>query len=207
MANSSDNQLVEIFKWSILAYLMRDGFIAYAAGAILSPFIIAGVISKLGFGKSGIIAGSSAARMMALYNGYVPAGSIVSTFQSVGAAGLGLGGIVVVGLGGVAVAIAIKKGLQELETFLTVTCENNEYPMVIFDINVKSNEDKKLLSIFNGFVFAQKLTEKRVRHFEFLIGEGSDILRNLLADKYGMDALTLTQNGFLLILRDFSSKI
>ncbi|CAG8636789.1 707_t:CDS:1 [Acaulospora morrowiae] len=202
MTNNSNIPLV--FKWINLAYLMKDGFITYTAGAILSTFVITWVISKLGFNKSDTVAGSNAARMMSLHNEYVPAGSLGSNFQSVDTTGLSSGRIIVAGLG---VAIAIKKGLQELETFLTIKYENDEYPIVIFDINVKSNEDKKLLSILNGFVFAQKLTEKRVRHFEFIIDEGSDILLNFLIDKYGKNALTLTQNGFLLILRDFSSKI
>ncbi|CAG8623866.1 6904_t:CDS:1 [Acaulospora morrowiae] len=209
MTNFSNILLEDFFKVFISIYLTKDGFIKFTAvtgSVLLSPYVFAKAVTKLGFTKAGITAGSIAAWMMSLHRGYVPAGGPVSTLQSVGASGLGFRGTAAClgGALGVAVVIAIKK---ESETFLIIKCENNEHPIVILEINVKSNENKKLLSILEGFVLAQKVVEKRVRHFKFIIGEGSDILQSFLVDKYGSAALTLTQNGFLLILRDFSSKI
>src|SRR6266540_4259061 len=48
------------------------------AGFALGPPIAAGVIGLLGFGSSGIAAGSIAAWMMSLHRGAVAAGSLVS---------------------------------------------------------------------------------------------------------------------------------
>ncbi|RIA92806.1 hypothetical protein C1645_764126 [Glomus cerebriforme] len=47
--------------------------------------MVSGIVAALGFGEAGIAASSIAAWMMSLYSGFVPAGSLVSILQSVGA--------------------------------------------------------------------------------------------------------------------------
>jgi len=72
----------------------------YAAAAVggvalgvAAPFAVMGVVSALGFGSGGVVAGSTAAGMMsaeaAAAGGGVAAGGVVATLQSIGAAGLG----------------------------------------------------------------------------------------------------------------------
>lgn len=62
-----------------------------AAAAISTPFAILGAVGAMGFGAGGIAVESFGAWMMSLYGGLTPAGGIVATLQSIGAAGLGLG--------------------------------------------------------------------------------------------------------------------
>lgn len=62
-----------------------------AAAAISTPFAIMGAVGAMGFGAGGIAVESFGAWMMSLYGGLTPAGGIVATLQSIGAAGLGLG--------------------------------------------------------------------------------------------------------------------
>jgi len=68
-----------------------------AAAAIVAPFAATAIVSALGFGYSGIAAGSVGAGMMsaeatAAAGGAIAAGGAVATLQSVGAAGLGIAG-------------------------------------------------------------------------------------------------------------------
>nr|CAG8577359.1 2399_t:CDS:2 [Entrophospora candida] len=96
--------LANIFKSIILDTFMRDGLItttATIAGFALGPVVIGGVVRALGFGEDGIAAGSIAAWHMSLHRGTVAAGSLVANLQSIGAAGLGVGGFIVAGLGGI----------------------------------------------------------------------------------------------------------
>ena len=87
------------------------------AGVALGPAAIGGLVATLGFGEAGIAAGSIAAWMMSLHRGYVAAGSLVAILQSVGAAGLGIGGLIAAGAGGGLFAGLIAKSLlQILET-------------------------------------------------------------------------------------------
>ncbi|CAG8611546.1 13131_t:CDS:1 [Acaulospora morrowiae] len=232
MTNLSDIPLVDVFKGVILDHLMRDGFLrrppenffikhrakiltcaAVTGGALLGPFAITGAVAALGFGQAGIVAGSTATWMMSLYRGYVTAGSLVSILQSVGAAGLGAGGVIAANLGGGvlggAVASAISSilesnsdELRELETFLTIRCENDAHTTMVLDINFTGNEDEKLLSLLRGFDLARQVAGSRVGQFKFIIGEGSNILYNFLVDNYGGDRVTLTTPISFLNLND-----
>ncbi len=65
------------------------------------------VISAVGFGKAGVVAGSTAAGIQSSIGGAVAAGSYFATFQSLGALGLGICGTVALPVAiGTGVAIA-----------------------------------------------------------------------------------------------------
>ncbi|XP_033110903.1 interferon alpha-inducible protein 27-like protein 2A [Anneissia japonica] len=70
-------------------------FLLPAAGAVGGVLAAAGVPSLLGFGATGIAAGTAAAGMMSASaiasGGGVVAGGVVATMQSIGAAGLTAG--------------------------------------------------------------------------------------------------------------------
>ena len=72
--------------------------------AIAAPFAVMGVVGAMGFTSGGIAAGSMAAGMMSAEavaaGGAIAAGGTVATLQSIGAAGLGVGGVLAsVGVG------------------------------------------------------------------------------------------------------------
>ncbi|EFP89145.2 hypothetical protein PGT21_016102 [Puccinia graminis f. sp. tritici] len=70
-------------------------------GAVASPFLTQASIAAAGFGAQGIVAGTPAAALMASYGGSVGSGSACAILQSIGAAGLGVGGVAVAaGVGG-----------------------------------------------------------------------------------------------------------
>ncbi|KAL3832784.1 hypothetical protein ACJMK2_024397 [Sinanodonta woodiana] len=83
-----------------------------AATALMAPFAIPAGVATIGFTAVGIMKGSIAAGMMASYGGLVSSGSVVAVMQSIGAAGLGAGGIAVAGSGGAA-AGAIYENLKD----------------------------------------------------------------------------------------------
>ena len=58
------------------------------------------VVNRLGFTEAGVAARSTASWLMSRYGGQVTKGSVVSTLQSIGAAGMGPVGQAVVGVGG-----------------------------------------------------------------------------------------------------------
>ncbi|CAG8737748.1 12410_t:CDS:1, partial [Acaulospora colombiana] len=196
-----DTPVTTILRGVILSSLMKDRHIARAPepesffrrhkykmmiggtilGAALGPFALTGGIAALGFGEAGIAAGSTAAWMMSLYGGYVTSGSIVAILQSVGAAGLGLGGIAASSIGGGTITAAIVRflasnpqNLEELDNFVLITSENGlDTPAkVTFDIRnqlVVDNGVLKLESFLRGFDLALPLIRSRVGLFEFRI--------------------------------------
>ena len=64
------------------------GWSAVGLTGILALVGLIYALPAAGFTAAGITAGSLAAKIMSLYGGYVPAGSLFATFQSLGAAGL-----------------------------------------------------------------------------------------------------------------------
>ena len=72
------------------------------ATVVAAPFIV----SAIGFGTGGIVAGSWAASMMSAM-GPVGAGGVVATLQSVGAAGLGVAGSSVLSISGAGVGTGV----------------------------------------------------------------------------------------------------
>jgi hypothetical protein len=83
-------------------------------GGCAAPVVATGVISTLGFGTSGIVAGSWGAGFMATYAGLVPAGSLCAFLQSAGAVGLGAGPIGVLVISGAALAGLSGYGIYKL---------------------------------------------------------------------------------------------
>ncbi|KAA1078674.1 hypothetical protein PGTUg99_011500 [Puccinia graminis f. sp. tritici] len=72
-----------------------------ALGSVATPLLTQASIATAGFGAGGIVSGTPAAALMASYGGSVGSGSACAILQSVGAAGLGVGGIAVAaGAGG-----------------------------------------------------------------------------------------------------------
>ncbi|KAF9352769.1 hypothetical protein BGX34_011973 [Mortierella sp. NVP85] len=65
-----------------------------------APLALEGFVVEMGFGVGGIVAGSPASQIMALYGGKVTTGSICATLQSIGAAGLSEGTSYIVSLAG-----------------------------------------------------------------------------------------------------------
>ncbi len=67
---------------------------AAVALTVAAPFMFMGAVSFIGFGAEGILGGSIAAAMMSAEavagGGAIAAGGTVATLQSIGAAGLGL---------------------------------------------------------------------------------------------------------------------
>jgi len=199
------------------------------AGFALGPLVIGGVVGALGFGEAGIAAGSVAAWLMSLHRGTVAAGSLVAILQSVGAAGLGVGGVLVAGLGGSIFAGTIAKallnilesnpeGLAELEDYVSITDDSNDdttateksNKKVIFEMKPQLlTSDEKLKSFFKGFDLAQKVVKDKTRRFEFLVVSDNDscihdtsFLNRHLVDTYGADNLTLRTGNYFLKLDD-----
>jgi hypothetical protein len=245
MVNLSEISVEDIFRGLIVDSLSKDGFITQQpppqssesffsrhkffigtmlAGVALGPAAFGGLVATLGFGEAGIAAGSTAAWMMSFYRGYVAAGSLVAILQSVGAAGLGIGGFIAAGAGGGLFAGLIAKlllyiletnpeGLAELENFVSITNENDETnnTTTIFDMKrqlLVSNENEKLDSFFKGFDLAQQVAKDRTRQFRFLIieneecVEGSNFLYRKLIDTYGIDRVTSEQGSYFLNLNE-----
>uniref|UniRef100_A0A1X7UIS4 Uncharacterized protein n=1 Tax=Amphimedon queenslandica TaxID=400682 RepID=A0A1X7UIS4_AMPQE len=87
------------YSWSTIA--LYGGVAVLGAGVAVAAAPVA--VGALGFGASGIASGSIGASMMSAM-GPVASGSIVATMQSVGAAGLGAAGNVIVGTTGAVIA-------------------------------------------------------------------------------------------------------
>ncbi|RIA92808.1 hypothetical protein C1645_47686 [Glomus cerebriforme] len=149
--------------------------------------------------------------MMSLHRGYVAAGSLVAILQSVGAAGLGVGGIIASGLGGglfgglfaAAIGKAVSKILEseeelaELENFVFITATSEK---IIFVMRrpILIN-DEILNSFLRGFDSARRIT--RIKQFEFIVdNEGSMDLRRYLEAKYDVGRVTGIGGGYLLNL-------
>eukprot|EP00404_Azadinium_spinosum_P061272 CAMPEP_0180702368 /NCGR_PEP_ID=MMETSP1038_2-20121128/6083_1 /TAXON_ID=632150 /ORGANISM="Azadinium spinosum, Strain 3D9" /LENGTH=273 /DNA_ID=CAMNT_0022734125 /DNA_START=422 /DNA_END=1240 /DNA_ORIENTATION=- len=100
--------------------LIRSGTsLGVAAGvgvivAVAAPLVVTGVVGALGFEVGGVVAGSAAASMMSAEavasGGAVAAGGLVATLQSIGAAGLGVGGTVAAAGTGATVGSAVGGG-------------------------------------------------------------------------------------------------
>ncbi|EXX51733.1 uncharacterized protein OCT59_020775 [Rhizophagus irregularis] len=189
--------------------LLTGGFAL--AGLLAGPAIVGGIVGVIGFGEVGIAAGSIAAWMMSLHRGTVAAGSLVAILQSVGAAGLGIGGIIASGVGGSLFAGAIAKALlktleseetlAELENFVSITATN--FGIVIF--NVKSpllTNNGALNSFCRGFDSARRITN--TKRFEFQVVEecidGSNSLRRYLESTYGTDHVSVEGSRYSLNL-------
>ncbi|CAB4399351.1 unnamed protein product [Rhizophagus irregularis] len=189
--------------------LLTGGFAL--AGLLAGPAIVGGIVGVIGFGEVGIAAGSIAAWMMSLHRGTVAAGSLVAILQSVGAAGLGIGGIIASGVGGSLFAGAIAKALlktleseetlAELENFVSITATNSG--IVIF--NVKSpllTNNGALNSFCRGFDSARRITN--TKRFEFQVVEecidGSNSLRRYLESTYGADHVSVEGSRYSLNL-------
>ncbi|CAG8449340.1 12605_t:CDS:1 [Funneliformis mosseae] len=187
---------------------------AIVAGAALGPFAVTGLVAALGFGEAGIAAGSIAAWMMSLQGGTVAAGSLVATLQSVGAAGLGIGGFLAASTGGAAIAKAIlvisesnPEGLAELENFVSIYEFSDT--KLIFDMKqplLVSNENEKLKSFLKGFDLARQVSQDRIRNFEFLVYvkyvEGSKFLHKHLINTYGNDHVISKPGSYTLNLNN-----
>ncbi|KAL3886838.1 hypothetical protein ACJMK2_026803 [Sinanodonta woodiana] len=94
--------------WCIFKCL--GGISAVGIGGILALIgLVTFGLPVIGFGAAGIVAGSLAAKIMALYGGTVAAGSVVSVLQSVAAVGIGWKAILGAFFGPAAVMTAIKK--------------------------------------------------------------------------------------------------
>ncbi|RGB21941.1 hypothetical protein C1646_776952 [Rhizophagus diaphanus] len=180
------------------------------AGLLAGPAIIGGIVGAIGFGEAGIAAGSIAAWMMSLHRGTVAAGSLVAILQSVGAAGLGIGGIIASGVGGSLFAGAIAKAilktleseaLAELENFVSITATNSG--IVIFNVKplLLTNEGA-LNSFCRGFDSARRITN--TKRFEFQVVEecidGSNSLRRYLESTYGADHVSVEGSRYSLNL-------
>ncbi|KAI8600255.1 hypothetical protein EDD21DRAFT_377662 [Dissophora ornata] len=85
--------------------ILSDTAMAVLAAAA-APFVFVGLVRVIGFGPTGIVAGSLAASFMASYGGTVVVGSICAILQSIGAAGLGAIGTVVVSIVGALAGVA-----------------------------------------------------------------------------------------------------
>ncbi|POG73226.1 hypothetical protein GLOIN_2v1587508, partial [Rhizophagus irregularis DAOM 181602=DAOM 197198] len=176
--------------------LLTGGFAL--AGLLAGPAIVGGIVGVIGFGEVGIAAGSIAAWMMSLHRGTVAAGSLVAILQSVGAAGLGIGGIIASGVGGSlfagAIAKALLKTLESEETLAELENFVSNFGIVIF--NVKSpllTNNGALNSFCRGFDSARRITN--TKRFEFQVVEecidGSNSLRRYLESTYGTDHVSV----------------
>ncbi|KAF9354270.1 hypothetical protein BGX34_011121 [Mortierella sp. NVP85] len=90
-------------SWAKVAFgkgLMISGVafgpVMVLGGIAAAPFLVTSAVTGAGFGPGGIIAGTKAAKFMASYGGAVTKGSACSIMQSIGAAGLGTTGKVIV---------------------------------------------------------------------------------------------------------------
>jgi hypothetical protein len=187
------------------------------SGLLAGPAIIGGIVGALGFGEAGIAAGSIAAWMMSLHRGTVAAGSLVAILQSVGAAGLGIGGILASSLGislfASAIAAALLKtleceeSLRELENFVSITATDSN--IIIFNMKLPLlNNNETLNSFCRGFDSARRITE--TKQFEFRVIEecieGSNSLRRYLEDTYGIDHVSVRGNSYFLNLEQNNEK-
>ncbi|KAK3601168.1 hypothetical protein CHS0354_019167 [Potamilus streckersoni] len=94
--------------WCIFKCL--GGISAVGIGGILALIgLVTYGLPVIGFGAAGIVAGSLAAKIMALYGGAVASGSVVSVLQSVAMAGIGWKAILGAFFGSAAVMTAVKK--------------------------------------------------------------------------------------------------
>ncbi|CAB4421068.1 unnamed protein product [Rhizophagus irregularis] len=189
--------------------LLTGGFAL--AGLLAGPAIVGGIVGVIGFGEVGIAAGSIAAWMMSLHRGTVAAGSLVAILQSVGAAGLGIGGIIASGVGGSLFAGAIAKALlktleseetlAELENFVSITATNSG--IVIFNVKPPLLTNNGALNSFcRGFDSARRITN--TKRFEFQVVEecidGSNSLRRYLESTYGTDHVSVEGSRYSLNL-------
>ena len=78
------NNMTEGTFWCLFKCL--GGIGAVGLGGILALVGLVYALPVAGFTAAGITAGSLAVKIMSLYGGYVPAGSLFATFQSLGAA-------------------------------------------------------------------------------------------------------------------------
>ncbi|CAB5214606.1 hypothetical protein RhiirA5_362742 [Rhizophagus irregularis] len=163
------------------------------AGFLAGPAIVGGIVNAIGFGGTGITAGSTAAWMMSLHHGTVASGSLVAILQSVGAAGLGTGGIIASSVGSslftglfagaLLKTLESKEALAELKNFVSITATNPG--IVIFNPLLTNNG---ALNSFCGgwFDSARKITN--TKRFEFQVVEkciyGSNSLRSYLKSTY-----------------------
>nr|CAG8594675.1 13645_t:CDS:2 [Entrophospora candida] len=97
---------------SKLESALKFGGAAFVA-AFMAPYIVAGVVSAIGFEAGGIAVGSFAAWIMSLYNGAVTSGSVCAILQSIGAAGLGTVGTIASGITGAVMGGGISMGLEK----------------------------------------------------------------------------------------------
>ncbi|CAB4470431.1 hypothetical protein RhiirA1_406353 [Rhizophagus irregularis] len=162
------------------------------AGFLAGPAIVGGIVNAIGFGGTGITAGSTAA-WMSLHHGTVASGSLVAILQSVGAAGLGTGGIIASSVGSslftglfagaLLKTLESKEALAELKNFVSITATNPG--IVIFNPLLTNNG---ALNSFCGgwFDSARKITN--TKRFEFQVVEkciyGSNSLRSYLKSTY-----------------------
>ena len=102
--NSSGDGSYDIWKISLVA----GGAVI---GAPLAVAAVPAVVGALGFSAGGIVSGSVGAWMMSTCGGATAATGVVATLQSVGAAGLGLGGTIVAGGVGASAGAAAVTGL------------------------------------------------------------------------------------------------
>lgn len=111
------------FPASILAFSPIGAKSAVAVlGGAMTVAAVPPVLSAVGFTGTGIAASSLAAKMMSLsaiaHGGGVPAGGLVATLQSAGAAGLSMPSTVLVGSAGSAVVASVMGICQRLYPLL-----------------------------------------------------------------------------------------
>ncbi|CAG8638900.1 uncharacterized protein OCT59_020776 [Rhizophagus irregularis] len=166
------------------------------AGFLAGPAIVGGIVYAIGFGGTGITAGSTAAWMMSLHHGTVAAGSLVAILQSVGAAGLGTGGIIVSSVGSSLFtglfAGALLKTLESKEALAKLENFVSNPGIVIFNPLLTNNG--ALNSFCRGwFDSARKITN--TKRFEFQVVEkciyGSNSLRSYLKSTYEADHVSV----------------
>ncbi|KAL3886835.1 hypothetical protein ACJMK2_026800 [Sinanodonta woodiana] len=103
-----EKEISEEQFWCIFRCL--GGISAVGIGGILALIgLVTYGLPLIGFGAAGIVAGSLAAKIMALYGGTMTAGSVVSVLQSVAAVGISWKAILGAFFGSAAVMTAIKK--------------------------------------------------------------------------------------------------
>lgn len=118
-SKDSSSQESWVIEYVMPPTISRAEVIGYSVAAAVSlvsiiamPFAVMGIVGAMGFTSAGITAGSMGASMMsaeAIASGVggVAAGGTVATLQSIGAAGLGLGGtLAAMGAGGGVVGAA-----------------------------------------------------------------------------------------------------
>ncbi|CAH1767373.1 10268_t:CDS:2, partial [Entrophospora sp. SA101] len=142
-------------KWESALKFGGSAFVA----AFMAPYIVAGVVSAIGFEAGGIAVGSFAAWIMSLYNGAVTSGSVCAILQSIGAAGLGTVGTIASGITGAVMGGGISMGVEKfyeesklseseessLEEFLKISQSRPFFgsSTITFDFNtlIRQNEE------------------------------------------------------------------